>query len=100
MTIRQILYATDLSSASEPAGDLARFLGRLLKAEILLLYVTPPVPIPPSGYFPPHMYQELVDAAHRDAHDGVDRLLDRLRDPSAKVRGRVEEGAPAPRILD
>jgi nucleotide-binding universal stress UspA family protein len=75
-TINRILYATDLSSASEPAWDEAQRLGRLFNAEILLLHVVaPPVVIPVEGYFPPDLYEGVLQDARRAAEKGFDRLL-------------------------
>jgi nucleotide-binding universal stress UspA family protein len=54
ITIRQILCATDLSPASEPAWEEAQFLALILGAELLLLHVLPPPPVPFEGSFPRH----------------------------------------------
>lgn len=99
-TIRSILCATDLSPASEPAWDQAQHLARLFDAELVLLHVVPPLPIPIEGYFPPQMYQELVDGASREARAGVEAWLARMAEPRPKARARVEEGAAAQRIVD
>jgi Universal stress protein family len=75
-TINRILYATDLSSTSEPAWDEARRLGRVFNAEILVLHVVaPPLVFPVEGYFPPDLYAEVLRNARRDAEKGFDRLL-------------------------
>jgi nucleotide-binding universal stress UspA family protein len=101
-TIHRILYATDLSSTSEPAWDEARRLGRLFNAEILLLHVvSPPLDFPVEGYFPPDVYEDLLHNARRDAEKGFDRLLGSVAGSGLKVRIRLEERAPAAsRILE
>jgi nucleotide-binding universal stress UspA family protein len=100
-TIDRILYATDLSSTSEPAWDEARRLGRLFNAEILLLHVVaPPLVVPVEGYFPPELYEELLRNARHDAEKGFDRLLGSVAGSGLKVRIRLEEGPPASRILE
>jgi nucleotide-binding universal stress UspA family protein len=99
-TIRSILCATDLSPASEAAWDEAQRLARLFDAEVVLLHVVPPVPIPIEGYFPPQMYQELVDGASREAQAGMEAWLGRMAEPRPKARARVEDGAAAQRIVD
>lgn len=101
-TIHRILYATDLSSTSEPAWDEARRLGRLFNAEILLLHVvSPPLVFPVEGYFPPEVYADLLRTARRDAEKGFDRLLGSVAGSGLKVRIRLEEGVPAAsRILE
>ncbi len=100
-TINRILYATDLSATSEAAWSEARRLGRLFDAEIVILHVvTPPVVFPVEGYFPPDLYQEYLRSAQHDAERGLDRLLGSVAGSGLKVRLRLEEGPPAPRILD
>jgi nucleotide-binding universal stress UspA family protein len=100
--INRIVYATDLSSTSEPAWDEARRLGRLFNAEILLLHVVaPPLVFPVEGYFPPELYEELLRNARRDAEKGLDRLLGAVPGSGLKVRIRLEAGGPpASRILE
>jgi nucleotide-binding universal stress UspA family protein len=98
-TIKRILYATDLSPISEPAWDEARQLGRLFDAEILVLHAVPLVMLPLEGYFPPHMYDELVQSARRDAEARFDRLLGSVPGSGLKVRIQLEDGPPADRIL-
>lgn len=61
--IRRILCATDLSPASEPAWDEAGLLARLLGAEVVLLHVVSPMPIPLQGYFPPPLYLDRMTAS-------------------------------------
>jgi nucleotide-binding universal stress UspA family protein len=100
-TIHRIVYATDLSPASEPAWDEAQLLGRLFGAEILLLHAVPPPPvIPTEAYIPPQVYEELLRSARREAEDGFDRLLASVAGSGLKVRIRLEEGPPAQRILE
>jgi nucleotide-binding universal stress UspA family protein len=100
-TINRILYATDLSSTSEPAWDETRRLGRLFNAEILVLHaVAPPLVFPVEGYFPPDLYEELLRNARRDAEKAFDRLLGSVAGSGLKVRIRLEEGPPASRILE
>ena len=101
-TMNRIVYATDLSSTSEPAWGEARRLGQLFKAEILLLHVVaPPYVVPVEGYFPPGLYEELLRNTRHDAEKGLDRLLGSVAGSGLKVRIRLEEGGPpASRILE
>jgi nucleotide-binding universal stress UspA family protein len=100
-TIHRILYATDLSPASEPAWDEARRLGRLFGAAILLLHVVAPPPILPiEGYVPPRVYEDLLGSARREARERFDRLLGSVAGSGLKTRIRLEEGPPAQRILE
>lgn len=99
-TIRSIVCATDLSQASEPAWEAAQRLARLFDAEVVLVHVVPPLAIPIEGYFPPHMYQELVDGASREAMAGLEAWLGGMAEPRPKARLRVEEGSAAQRIVE
>jgi nucleotide-binding universal stress UspA family protein len=100
--IDRILYATDLSSASEAAWDEARRLGRLFGAEILILHVVaPPLPVfPVEGYFPADIYAEILRDARRNAEKALDRLLGSIAGSGLNVRLRLEEGPAASRILE
>jgi nucleotide-binding universal stress UspA family protein len=98
--IRQILCATDFSPASEPAWEEAQLLARALGAELVLLHVVPPVLVPMEGYFPAHMYQELVEGAEREAQARLDAMLAKLGEPPLKARSRIVEGSAALRIRD
>ncbi|MBI2460362.1 MAG: universal stress protein [Candidatus Rokubacteria bacterium] len=98
-TIQRILHPTDLSPASAPAWGYARLLGRLFKAEVLLLHVVPPIPVPGEGYFPPNLYEEMQRAGHQEAHEGLERLVAGAGDPTLRTAVHIGEGAVAPRIL-
>jgi nucleotide-binding universal stress UspA family protein len=100
-TIHRVLYATDLSPASEPAWHEARRLGRLLGAEVVLLHVVAPPPIlPVEAYIPPQVYEDLLASARRDAEQRFDALLGSIAGSGLKVRIRLEDGRPAQRILE
>jgi nucleotide-binding universal stress UspA family protein len=98
--IRQILCATDLSPASEPAWDEAQALALACGAELLLFHVVAPGGYPAEGLVPPRLHRELVDSVHREAHEGMGRLLEHVAEPFLKVRSRIQEGSPAAAILD
>jgi nucleotide-binding universal stress UspA family protein len=101
--VQRILCATDLSPASEPAWAEAQLLARLLGAEIVLAHVVSPLAAPlgfaADIYVPPHLYQQLLDDADRDAHDRLTRLGERRATASVKVTTRVEHGIAADGIL-
>ena len=100
-TIHRLLYATDLSPASEPAWDEVQRLGRLFGAEIVLLHVLAPPPIVPvDAYIPPQVYEDLVEGARRDAQERFDRVLGSVAGSGLKIRIRLEQGPPAHRILE
>jgi nucleotide-binding universal stress UspA family protein len=99
--IHRILYATDLSPASDPAWGEAQRLGRLFDAEIVLLHVVaPPLFVPVEAYVPAQVYEDLLGSARRDAQERFDRVLGSVTGSGLKVRLRQEEGQPASRILE
>jgi nucleotide-binding universal stress UspA family protein len=99
--IHRILYATDLTSASEPAWSEAQRLGRLFGAEIVLLHVVAPPPVfPVEGYIPPRVYEDLLESGRRDAQERFDRMLGSVAGSGFKLRLRLEEGQPSARILE
>lgn len=99
--IHRILYATDLSPASEPAWDEAQRLGGLFGAEIVLLHVValPPL-VPVEVYIPAQVYEDFLGSARREAQERLDRVLGSVAGSGLKLRLRMDEGQPAPRILE
>jgi nucleotide-binding universal stress UspA family protein len=101
MMIHRIVYATDLSPASEPAWNEAQRFGRLFGAEIVLLHVVAPLPISPvEGYVSPQVYEDLVGSTRLDAQEQLDRALGSVAGSGLKLCLRLEEGRPAARILE
>jgi nucleotide-binding universal stress UspA family protein len=98
-SIRRILCATDFSDASAPALAFAVRLARSTKARLSLLHVVPFVPLPIEGAIDAQTYQQLLDDDRRDA---VQRMEALARDGAAgvPVDVHVEDGPPAPRILE
>lgn len=97
---RRVLCATDLSPASRRAWDEARRLAALCGAEVTLLHVVPPAPLPPGAYLPPGLAQQLVDEGLRDARARLDEWLAEAPDPAPRVGVRLEQGGAAARILE
>lgn len=62
--------------------------------------VAPPMIYPEQGYFPPQLYEELVEGARRSAQEGFDRLLAGVVGSGLKVRIRLVDGPPAQRLLE
>jgi nucleotide-binding universal stress UspA family protein len=99
-TIQRVVYATDLSAASDAAWDEARRLGQLFDAEILVLHVaTPPLLFLDESYVPARTYDELRANVRRDAETRLDHLLGSIRGSGLKVRVCLDEGPAAQRIL-
>ena len=97
--LRRILCATDLSSASAPAWNFAQRLARPSGARLILLHVVPFVPVPIEGAIDAETYQRLVEDDRQNALEELDRLSRSVAD-GAGADVRVEEGPPAPRILE
>jgi nucleotide-binding universal stress UspA family protein len=96
-TVRRVLYATDLSAASQPAWEHARQLGTLFGAEVLVLHVLPVAPVPTTVYFPWTLVEQLREAGQRQALERLDALISGSTDPGVKTSVRVEPGSPAAR---
>jgi nucleotide-binding universal stress UspA family protein len=99
-SIRRLLCATDLSSASEYAWEQAQRLGALFEAEVVLAHVVPSVVVPAEPSAAPLLVRDVLEMAHRQPHDALERLVGGLVGSGLKVSVRVEQGSPARRILD
>jgi nucleotide-binding universal stress UspA family protein len=98
-SIRRILCATDFSEASTPAWSFAIRLARATSARLSLLHVVPFVPLPIEGAIDAQTYQQLLEDDRRDALQKLEALV-RERAGGVAADVRVEDGPPAPRILD
>lgn len=96
-TVRRVLCATDLSPASDAAWAFARRLGRATGAELALVHVLPPIPIPLEAGFDAATYQRLAEA---DRGSATTRLEELQAAAGLRVTTRVVDGPPAPRILE
>lgn len=86
--IQKILVGTDTSSAADLAVEAAADLARAHDAELLVLYVKPPIDA-----------REVFDPGKLPDPNGyLDRMP--MRFPGVKVRGRVESGDPAETVCD
>jgi len=100
-TIHRVIYATDLSDASQGAWEDARRLGKLFDAEIVILHVaTPPPVFLDAAYASAGIIEELRANARRDAETRLDGMLGSIRGSGLKARIRLEEGPAAQRVLE
>jgi nucleotide-binding universal stress UspA family protein len=99
-TLTRLLCATDLSPASGPAVEFAQRLAAVTRAELLLLNVVPPMPVPLEGGFDPGTYERLLEEQQAYARTGLEQLAERARQRGLGVTMHLEEGLPAPRILE
>ncbi len=99
-TITRILYPTDFSEASmvvlAPLGTLAR----LFNAEVVLLHVIEPLPLPAEGYFPTGVWQAYMDETRQEAVNQLDRLAGALKAEGVAVTSRLAVGPVVSRILN
>ena len=99
-SIRRILYATDLSPASDAAWATAQVVGRLFDAEIVVLTLVARIVSPAVEYLPPRIIDEALAAADRTAREGLARIIEGRVPPTLRVRSRVEGGPAADGIVD
>jgi nucleotide-binding universal stress UspA family protein len=99
-TLERLLCATDLSPASGPAVEFAQRLAVASRAELLLVNVVPPMPVPLEGGFDPGTYERLVQEAQDYARSRLDQLAERARQRGLSVAVHLEDGVAAPRILE
>lgn len=100
MTFRNVLAATDLEDAGDPALEEAAGLAARFGAVLHLLHVvTEPMKEPWSGFSPAAAYLAEIDAHKAGAIRRLNRLADRIGAAPAGVDVAVRVGDPADAIL-
>jgi nucleotide-binding universal stress UspA family protein len=99
---RPIVHASDLSAASRAAFAGAVDVARREHAELLVVHVMAPVPMPVGGdgSIPPPAWKELLRAHRRVAQRRLDARVRRAGAAGARARGLLLDGVPARAILD
>jgi len=96
--LRQILHATDFSSASRPAFAKALEMAKHDRARLFLLHVlTPPSPF--LGDKLPSSYLELQAQARRGAERRLVAAVDRAKKAGVRVQAKLIGGAPSEEIV-
>jgi len=100
VSYQRIVCTTDFSEASERAVDEAASLAKALGAELTILHVSAPGPVPATGLFPS---EEVIDKAHSVAHQKLEQKLEQVRKqhhlgPETKVAHR-NDPSPVEGIL-
>jgi len=100
--IREILHATDFSSCSRQAFDVAVELARLYRAELRIVHVLvplPPIAMQPLVFVPPP--EDAYEEAIREARRGLDELAGEAerRGADADVQ-LIERETAAPALVD
>jgi nucleotide-binding universal stress UspA family protein len=98
--LRRIMHATDFSRASRPAFKWALELARANRGQLLVVHVvTPPtLALPPEGYVPPTLYQDLEASARREARKRLDALVGQARRAGVRTSAVLLEGVPHERV--
>src|SRR5215831_10088694 len=94
--IRNILVATDFSTASRPAFRRALEMAKANAAALWITHVAvPPAPVSPNGYVLPRVYDEMDAAIRADASKHLRRLLARAQKAGVRGRTLLLRGAPS-----
>ena len=98
--IRNIVVATDFSSASRPAFRRALELALSNAASLWIVHVAaPPGPLSPDGYVLPRIYEEMELAIRSDAQKRLRTLLSRARRLGVRTRALLLKGVPHEAIV-
>jgi nucleotide-binding universal stress UspA family protein len=99
--IRRILHPSDFSRASSDAFGRAVEMAKANRAELSVLHVLAPMmAIPPEGYIPPKLYENLEAQNRAAAEKQLAALVARARKAGVKASSRLLEGTPAERIAE
>jgi nucleotide-binding universal stress UspA family protein len=94
-TVRNILVATDFSSASRPAFRRAVEMASESHAALWIAHVVaPPFPMSPDGYVLPRFYDDMAASIRAEAQKRLQALLARARKSGVPARGLLLNGAP------
>jgi nucleotide-binding universal stress UspA family protein len=93
---KRILFAYNGQPVAEKAIPYLEHLARSDNAEIIVLHVYQP----PDLYTAASGYEKLLDSWEALAQEVVADIVSHLHEGGFNARGRVEDGDPAPVILD
>jgi nucleotide-binding universal stress UspA family protein len=97
---RRILHATDFSTASKRAQEMAVDLAKQYRAELLLVHVlVPHVTYPADTYADPAFYLELERTTRRQAQSSMDALVQKVKRAKVKVTALLLRGTAAHQIV-
>lgn len=98
---RKILFATDLSPASEPAFREAITLAQQAGAELLIAHsYEPPTVLPMEGNVAPWVYDEWNAKIALDVEKGLEPLVERAKTEGVRAKGLVLRGVAAEAVTD
>ncbi|HEY3302178.1 MAG TPA: universal stress protein [Candidatus Binatia bacterium] len=97
---RRILHATDFSTASKRAFEIAVEFAKQNRAELLLVHVlVPHVIYPPDAEADPTFYLELERTTRRQAQSSLDALVGQVKRRKVKVKGLLLRGTAHDQIV-
>ena len=98
--IRNILHASDFSSASRPAFDRALGLAKSARAALTVVHViSPVVPLVGDGYVSPQVLDDLDRRARAYAAKEMGKLVAKAKQAGVRAKSLVVEGVAADRIV-
>jgi nucleotide-binding universal stress UspA family protein len=98
--IRRIVSATDFSSASNRALEMAVDLAKQNKGELLLVHVlVPSMSYPEDSYVDPAFYLDLEKSTRRTAQAALDKLTNKIKRAKVKVKGLLLKGTAHDQIV-
>lgn len=98
--LRRVLHATDFSTASKRALEMAAELAKQNGAELLLVHVlVPHVTYPQDTYADPAFYLELEKTVRRQAQSSLDALVAKVKKAKVKVAGLLLRGSAHDQIV-
>ena len=98
--LRRVLHATDFSTASKRALEMAVDLAKQNRAELLLVHVlVPQVTYPPDTDADPAFYLELERTTRRQAQSSMDALVNKVKRAKVKTTGLLLRGIAHDQIV-
>lgn len=94
------MHATDFSRASTPAFTWALRLAKDNRSQLLIVHVVSPptLALPPEGYVPATLYQDLEASARRDAQKRLDAVVGKARRAGVRAAGVLLAGVAHERV--
>ena len=100
LRIRRILHATDFSSASKRALEIAVDFAKQNKAELLLVHVlVPNLAYPADSMDDPVLYIEIEKTTRRQAQSQLEKLVSQIQKARVKVKGLLLRGTAHEQIV-
>jgi nucleotide-binding universal stress UspA family protein len=96
---RQIMHATDFSSASRPAFAKAVELAKRDRMGLVVVHVMTPPAWVGDGYISPSTLDEIYRGYRKDSQKKLDALVAKAKAAGVRARGVLLDGMPGEQIL-